>query len=186
MKQLRGTNLKRFLREYRRAHLPQHNITILLQNVEYAVNVGSVFRVADGCAVEEVILSGITPTPPHPALEKAARGKERRVPWRYVETPEEALAELRQEGYRICALELVDKAVPYDVYDYPPRLCLVAGHEEHGIPPRTLQLCDDAIFIPMLGKGLSLNVHVSLAVVCYHIRSVTRQLTSGTLPTGNG
>ena len=30
--------------------------------------------------------------------------------------------------------------------------------------------CDAAVFIPMYGKGLSLNVHVALAVVLYHIR----------------
>jgi len=35
-----------------------------------------------------------------------------------------------------------------------------------------LALCDDAIFVPMYGKGQSLNVHVSLAVVCYYVRSL--------------
>ena len=80
MKSLRGTDLKRFLRDYRRAHPPQHHITILLQNVEYAINVGSVFRIADGCDVEEVILSGITPTTPNPAIFKASRAKERHDP----------------------------------------------------------------------------------------------------------
>lgn len=171
MRQLRGTELKRFLREYRRAHPLQHDITVLLQNVEYAINVGSIFRVADGCAVEELILSGITPTPPHPSILKAGRGKDRQVSWRYVETPDEALAELRGEGHRICAIELTDRAVPYDAYHYPERICLVVGHEEHGIPPHVLQLCDDAVFVPMYGKGRSLNVHIALAIVCYWIRS---------------
>lgn len=175
MKQLRETELKRFLREYRRAHPPLRQIKLLLQNVEYAINVGSVFRLADGADVDEIILSGITQAPPNPAIGKVARGKDRRIPWRHVDSPEETFAELRAEGYRICALELADRAVPYDTYAYPERLCLVVGHEEHGIPPRVLQLCDEAIFVPMYGKGLSLNVHVSLAVVCYHIRYLDRK-----------
>jgi len=175
VKQLRATDLKRLFRAYRRAHPPQRRITLLLQNVEYAINVGSVFRIADGCAAEEVILSGITPAPPHPSITKVSRGKERNVPWRHVDAPDDVIGELRQEGYCICALEIVQEAIPYDEYVYPERICLVAGHEEHGIPPRTLALCDDAIFIPMFGKGMSLNVHVSLAVICYHIRALEKR-----------
>ena len=171
MKQLRGTDLKRFLRAQRRAQPPQHGIVVLLQNVEYATNVGSAFRIADGCGIKEVILSGITPTPPHPTIIKVARDKTRRVPWKYVEMPERSVAELKQQGYRICAVELTDQSVPYFSYAYPSKLCLIVGHEEHGIPQRVLSLCDDSVFVPMYGKGLSLNVHVSLAVVCYHIRS---------------
>lgn len=172
MKQLRGTELKRFLRDYKRAHPPTREIVALLQNVEYAMNVGSVFRLADGCAMNQLILSGITPAPPHPTITKVARDKDRRVPWRKVESPEETIAALRAQGYRICALELTDNAVPYVEYAYPDKVCLVVGHEDHGVPPHTLALCDDAIFVPMYGKGQSLNVHVSLAVVCYYIRSL--------------
>ena len=44
------------------------------------------------------------------------------------------------------------------------------GHEDHGVTRATLAVCDAAVFVPMYGKGLSLNVHVALAVVLYHIR----------------
>ncbi|MBW7959175.1 MAG: tRNA methyltransferase, partial [Candidatus Promineofilum sp.] len=50
------------------------------------------------------------------------------------------------------------------------KTCLVVGHEDHGITKATLAACDSAVFLPMYGKGLSLNVHVALAVVLYHIR----------------
>jgi len=171
VRQLRGTELKRFLRRYRKARPPERRIVFLLQSVEYPVNVGSIFRIADACGVEEVILSGITPTPPNPTIAKVARGKERRVPWRYVKEATEALAELRGEGLRICALEITDKAIPYFAYEPPEEVCLVVGHEDHGITRATLALCDDAVFVPMYGRGKSLNVHVSLAIVAYHIRS---------------
>ena len=108
-----------------------------------------------------------------------ARGKTRRVPWRHVEGPEEAIAALRADGYRITAIELTDNAVAHATYDYPERICLVVGHEEHGIPPHTLRLCDDALFVPMYGKGLSLNVSTSLAVVCFHIRALEWMAASG-------
>jgi len=162
--------LKRFLRRYRKTRPPERSIVFLLQSVEYPVNVGSIFRIADACGVEEVILCGITPTPPNPTIAKVARGKEQRVPWRYVKEATQALAELRDEGFRLCALEITDEAVPYFAYEPPERVCLVVGHEDHGLTRATLALCDDALFVPMYGKGRSLNVHVSLAVVAYHIR----------------
>jgi len=168
-RQLRGTDLKRFLRRYRRERLPLPSIVFLLQSVEYPVNVGSTFRIADACGVEEVILCGITPTPPNPTIAKVARGKQNRVTWRYVKEASHALEELRADGYGICALEITETAVPYYAYVPVQKLCLVVGHEDHGITQATLSHCDNAVFIPMYGKGLSLNVHVALAVVTYHV-----------------
>ncbi len=169
MKQLRGTELKRFLRGYRKSHPTERQMVLLLQSVEYPVNVGSIFRIADACNVEEVILTGITPTPPHPTISKVGRGKEQRVKWRYVKTPQEVMTSLKGEGYTICALEITDQSVPYYAFDYPARVCLVVGHEDHGVTRQTLALCDAAVFVPMYGKGRSLNVHICLGVVCYHI-----------------
>ena len=169
MRQLRGTELKRFLRQFRRGHSPHRRMVFLLQNVEYPVNVGSIFRIADGCGAAEMILCGITPTPPHPNIGKVARGKEQVVKWQYVEEAVEELSRLRDAGYRICALELTDGAVPYFEYEPPHKVCLVVGHEDHGVTRATLALCDDSVFVPMYGKGRSLNVHVSLAVVAYHL-----------------
>ncbi len=170
MKQLRETDIKRLMRAYRRGHPPRHRIVALCQSVEYPVNVGSVFRLADALDLEEVILTGITPTPPNAALSKASRGKESRVPWRYVETPGEVIPELKADGFLVCAVEITDTAVPYMDFEYPERVCLVVGHEDHGVTNQTLALCDRSVYIPMFGKGRSLNVHVSLSIVCAHLR----------------
>ncbi len=168
MRPLHGTHLKRFLRDYRRQHRPERVLAGVLQSVEYPANVGSLFRVADGAGLAELVLTGITPTPPHPTIEKVGRYKSTRVPWRYVADPVTALEGLRQEGYHILAIELADQAVPYHRYAYPERLCLVVGHEDHGLTRDTLAACDAAVFLPMYGHGRSLNVHVAFSIVAYH------------------
>jgi len=168
MKQLRGTPLKRFLRTLPGPPSPTE-LVIVCQSVAYPVNVGSIFRLADALDVVEVVLTGITPTPPHPTIAKVGRDKERYVPWRYVERPEAALEELRQRGYWLVALEITDECRPYYAVDYPPRVALVLGNEDHGVTRSCLALCQAAVFVPMYGQGKSLNVHVSLAVVGYHI-----------------
>lgn len=170
MRPLIGTDLKRFVRDYRRANPPNKELVALLQSVEYPANVGSIFRLADGAGVSELILTGITPTPPNATIDKVGRFKSLRLPWRYEADPVLAIESLRTRGYGIIAVELTDDAVPYHEYEYPPKTCLVVGHEDHGVTKTTLASCDAAVFIPMYGKGLSLNVHVALAVILYHIR----------------
>ena len=170
MRPLIGTDLKRFLRDHRRANKPAGELVALLQSVEYPANVGSIFRLADGAGVSELILTGITPTPPNATIDKVGRYKSLRLPWRYEADPLPVIESLRDNGFGIVAIELTDDAVPYHEFEFPEKVCLIVGHEDHGVTKATLAACDAAVFIPMYGKGLSLNVHVALAIVLYHIR----------------
>jgi len=167
MKQLTGVELKRFLRDYKRQNSPNRDVAVLLQSVEYPYNVGSIFRLCDGAGVTELVLSGITPRPPNPTVQKVGRGKSKNVNWRYEADPLQAAAKIKADGYQLVALEVVEAAVPYHKYPFPPRTCLIIGNEDHGLTKAMLALCDAAVFIPMFGKGRSHNVHAALAIVLY-------------------
>ncbi|ACZ41412.1 tRNA/rRNA methyltransferase (SpoU) [Thermobaculum terrenum ATCC BAA-798] len=166
LRQLKAKALKDFLRGVQR---PEVDLVFLLQDLEDPVNVGAAFRIADGCEASEIILTGKTPTPPDSTIAGVGRGAHRRIPWRYVEHADEALVELKGMGYMACAIEVAEGAVPYYSLKYPDRVCLVVGHEYHGVTTRTLSVCDNAVYIPMYGKIKSLNVHVALAVVAFHV-----------------
>lgn len=168
MKPLIGTALKRFLRAYRRENRPKRTLTTILQSVEYPTNVGSIFRMADGAGIAEVVLTGITPQPPHPTIDKVGRNKHTNLAWSYVEDPLDAITNMRQQGYTIVAVELAEGAQPFHEVIYPKKVCFVVGHEDHGVTKRVLAACDAAVFLPMYGKGRSLNVHVALSIVAYH------------------
>ncbi len=173
-KPLIGTDLKRFLRDYKRQRQPDVALAGLLQSVAYPANVGSIFRVADGAGMAQLVLTGITPTPPHPTIDKVGRFKSLRVPWRYEKDPLTAVARLKSAGYHMVAVELADTAVPYHEYEYPRKVCLVVGHEDHGVTKAVLNVCDTAVFLPMYGKGRSLNVHIAFSIVAYHILHAKR------------
>jgi tRNA G18 (ribose-2'-O)-methylase SpoU len=93
VKQLRGTPLKRFLRNLQPPSPAE--LAIVCQSVAYPVNVGSIFRIADALNASEVVLTGITPRPPHPTISKVGRDKDRPLP--YIGTNTAASHRARQE-----------------------------------------------------------------------------------------
>ena len=51
-------------------------VTVVLDNVRSAQNVGAFFRTGDAFAVERIVLCGITATPPSRDIHKTALGAE--------------------------------------------------------------------------------------------------------------
>jgi tRNA (guanosine-2'-O-)-methyltransferase len=174
VRQLRGKPLTDFLRRVQR---PDLDLVFVLQDVQDPVNVGSAFRIADAVGVTRMVLTGITTRPPHALIKKVGRGRDRRVAWDYQEDAAETIGALREQGYRTVAVEITAQSVPYDQAEYGDRVALVVGHEDHGVTNRSLAACDLVVYLPMFGKGASLNVHVSLGAVAYHVVSASSRLT---------
>ncbi len=72
------------------------------------MNVGTIFRSADGFGTGEIYLTGITPCPPNPKVSRTALGAEEYVPYKYFEKTEDAIAAARAKGLRIAALEVAE------------------------------------------------------------------------------
>lgn len=76
----------------------------------------------------------------------------------------------RERGARILAVELTDESVRLGDLPAARRpTVMVLGHERDGIPAEALELVDDAVEIPMVGTGLSLNVAVAGSLVLYRL-----------------
>lgn len=154
-------------------------ITVLAHNIRSAHNIGSIFRTCDGFGVKEIILSGYSPCPEYPndlrlphirekiaaQIHKTALGAERTVPFRVMEFP--PYDELREQGYRIVALEQSPGSTLLHEYSVPKKVALLLGEEVHGIPDTMLLLCDESVEIPMVGKKESFNVSIAAAVALY-------------------
>lgn len=170
-KQLRKTDAKRKHREFKK---PRREVIILLEDIQYARNVASLFRTADAAGVKKIYLTGSSKTPPFGKdLQKASRKKERSVAWEYKETTGKAIKYLKSKDYKIVCLEVTEKAIPVSElksrYNTKDKICLIAGNEVNGIRKTTLEKSDLEIFIPLKGKGASLNVSVAVAVALFVI-----------------
>jgi 23S rRNA (guanosine2251-2'-O)-methyltransferase len=149
--------------------IPRLPVTVLLDNVRSAYNVGSFFRTADAVALEMLLLTGITGAPPAPGIRKTALGAEETVRWEHSWEPAPLLDRLHAQGCQIAAIETTPHAV--DLFDWNPAfpVCLVFGHEVDGIRPEVAQHCDVHIRIPMLGMKHSLNVATAGGVVLFEL-----------------
>jgi 23S rRNA (guanosine2251-2'-O)-methyltransferase len=149
-------------------------VVVVLDNVRSLYNTGAFFRTADGCAVEKLVLCGITPRPnqggrQQRAIAKTALGAEASVRWEYVPDTADAVAACAAAGYHVTAVENSSRAV--DLYDWTPSwpVCLVFGHETDGVAPPLAERIETHVRIPMLGEKRSLNVATAAGVVLYEL-----------------
>lgn len=149
--------------------LPRYPVIGVLDRLRSAHNVGSIFRTADGARLQELILCGYTPTPPHKHLDKTALRAVESVPWRHVETVEEIIETLKASGVQVLALEFTETSTPLYDFDLQFPLALVAGNEAEGLEPGVLALCDAVVHLPMHGLKSSLNVSVAFGVAAYEV-----------------
>lgn len=148
-------------------------VYILLDNIRSNYNVGSIFRTSDGVMIEKLYLCGYTPHPPKKEILKTALGSTESVIWEYVKDPKEVILKLKNDGIKICALELTSKSIPYYKIDstlFP--ICLVIGNEITGVSQNLLDLCDFSIEIPQYGIKQSLNVAVAYGVAIFELRKI--------------
>lgn len=144
-------------------------VTVVLDSVRSLHNVGSVFRTADGFAVEQIILCGITGIPPHRDIEKTALGATKSIHWSYVADIAEAIKQLKQEGKKIIAIEqatgstLLHQYIPQTNESY----ALIFGNEVNGVSDEAMQLIDSCIEIPQFGTKHSFNIVISAGIVLW-------------------
>ena len=163
-------------------------LTVVLDNVRSQHNVGAVFRTADAMRIREVVLCGICCCPPNAEIHKTALGAEESVEWRYFQDTNEAVHALRQDGYRVYAVEQAHDSVTLEAFveqisnlqssiSNCPKMAVILGHEVFGVQQEVVDLCDGCIEIPQYGTKHSLNVSVTAGIVLYRISEALRKLT---------
>ena len=148
-------------------------ITIVLDNVRSMHNVGSAFRTADGFAIEQILLCGITATPPHREIEKTALGATQSVKWKHVDNTKDAILQLKEEGYTILAIEQAEGSIHLNEFkaDKNTKYALIFGNEVHGVDEEVMETVDSCIEIPQFGTKHSFNVSVTIGIVLWDMIS---------------
>lgn len=139
-------------------------LVFVLDNIRSAFNVGSIFRTAECLGAEKIFLCGYTPNPTQWKVEKTAMGTQEHLAWE--ESPHilECLESLKDQGYRLVALETAQSAT--DLYEEfsPKPTAFILGNERFGLDPEILKLIDEVRIVPLRGRKNSLNVGVTAAI----------------------
>ena len=148
-------------------------LTVVMDNVRSQNNVGSVFRTSDAFRVNEILLCGITATPPQVEIHKTALGAEDSVSWRYFDETISAVNELKEKGYTIFSIEQTENSTSLsDVsLDKNKKYAIVLGHEVHGVQQTVIDASHDCIEIPQFGTKHSLNISVAAGIVIWSFYS---------------
>ncbi|MBS1609392.1 MAG: RNA methyltransferase, partial [Bacteroidetes bacterium] len=145
-------------------------VIVVLENIRSAYNVGSVFRTSDAFLVEAIYICGYSAKPPHKEIKKTALGAEDTVLWKHFKNATDAISELRNEQYKIYAVEQVENSISLEKFKSDAgKIAVIFGNEVMGVEQTTIQQCDGTIEIPQLGMKHSLNIATAAGVVLWEI-----------------
>ena len=150
-------------------------ITIVLDNVRSAWNVGSIMRTCDALGAE-LALVGYTPLPLGKSLaviKKTAIGAEETVKWAHYNHFQEVL-QLYPKGNHL-AIEINQNSS--NLFDYGDKIRVMEeeiflwfGNEIHGLSDELCIICLSVLHLPMNGSKESLNVSSTVCAVGYLIK----------------
>lgn len=170
MRKLRNIELNRLsVEEFKKTG--KTPIVVVLDNIRSCNNIGSVFRTSDALLIEKIYLCGITATPPNNEIRKTALDAEKSVAWEYAEHTEEVVERLKNEGFKVYAIEQVENSIMLPDFkpDKSEKTALVFGNEVKGVKQSVVNLCHGSIEIPQYGTKHSFNISVSAGIVLWDV-----------------
>lgn len=151
-------------------HTEKNKIVVILDNVRSLNNTGSVFRTSDAFLIEEILLCGVTGTPPNKEIEKTALGATSSVKWTYFKTTLEAVKYIKDKNYRVYSVEQAENSIMLNSFSWDNEpLAVIFGNEVYGVEQEVIDESDGVIEIPQGGTKHSLNISVSAGIVLWEL-----------------
>lgn len=171
---------------------PRNPISLVLDDIRSAHNVGNIIRFAEAARCEKIYLCGsMTPAPPHPKVLKTALGAAEYVPYEMLGSTMQAIQQLKEQGTTVYAVETTSRSVPLWKVSFfneqqkerpteaslggeggsgqipSQQIAFVFGNELVGVAIPVLNKCDAIISVPTHGIKNSLNVATCASVVTW-------------------
>ena len=141
------------------------NIILALDDIQDPGNLGTIIRTADSVGLTQILISKGTVNPYNSKVIRSTMGSIFRINIIECENLVKVLEDIKKNNYKIIATSIETKESIYDT-----RLnqkVIVIGNEANGISKEILEIVDEKLTIPMLGKTESLNASVATGVILY-------------------
>lgn len=138
----------------------RHNFSVLVSNLAYDFNIGSVIRNANAFLAKEVIIYGSKRWD-----KRGAVGTYNYTNFKHVRSVDQ-LSEI--EGVWI-GIDNLPLAKPIETFTWPTdqHVILCFGQEQAGLPTEVIDRCQDLVYIQQYGSVRSLNVGCASSIAMY-------------------
>jgi 23S rRNA (guanosine2251-2'-O)-methyltransferase len=147
----------------------QFPITVVCDAIRTPENIGMCFRVSESFGVQKIYVHENSPSEENRIVKKTARNTLSQVEHERYADFNQLIKQLKEEGNTIIGIEITDKSVDIQQYDFKlhDKVVLLLGSERNGI--ENINIVDTTVAIPMYGRNSSMNVIHSLAIALYEV-----------------
>lgn len=141
---------------------------VLIYNVDKDRNVGMIIRSAAAMGVSEVVVAG---RKSKKLNTFGSQGTHKQLPMRHVPVFDDAVAELKRDGFHFIGVEIVDNAKPVDEVPFGEnnaKIVFLFGNEGTGMSAPARRACDAFVRIRQFApRTASLNVACAASIVLH-------------------
>ena len=141
------------------------DIIVALDDIQDPGNLGTILRTVDSVGLTQILVSKGTADCYNPKVVRSSMGAIYRVKVIECEDLLETLKEVKRNKFKILVSSLKESNSIYNV-KYNKKV-LVIGNEANGVEEKIMNIADEKIKIPMLGKTESLNAAVATGIILY-------------------
>lgn len=134
----------------------RHDFSVLISNVQYDFNIGSVIRNSNAFLAKKVYTYG--------KKQWDRRGAVGTHHYIHIENTKDLNS---LNDYEWVGIDNVPGAVPMDTFEWPKNALMVFGQEQTGLPKEMLDKCKKVVYIRQFGSVRSLNVGCASAIAMY-------------------
>ena len=143
-------------------------LILVLDQVTDVRNFGAIVRTAECAGADAVLIPDKGAARINADAVKTSAGALHLVPVCRARDLRKAVLYLQQSGLKLVAAT-EKSAENYTEKDYTGPVAIIMGSEEFGIDRQLLEMADDRVQIPILGKIQSLNVSVAAGLLVYEV-----------------
>jgi len=143
----------------------KEDIIVALDDIQDPGNLGTILRTVDSIGLKQILVSKGTADSYNPKVVRSTMGAIFRVKVIECENIIETLKKARKHKYDIVVTSLQAEKTMYEI-DYDKKV-IVIGNEANGVSKEVLDVANEKIKIPMLGRTESLNASVATGIVLY-------------------
>jgi len=148
----------------------QGNLTVILENVHDAHNIGAVLRTCDSVGIHEIFVlytEGRLSEENIKLGKRTSAGARKWVKVHHYTNVDRCFEDIRKKYEKVYATHLSKDAVDLHDLDMTQSIALLFGNEKDGVSEASLQHADGNFIIPQIGMVESLNISVACAVSIY-------------------